>query len=225
MDVGAVASLILNSLVSSLTSGANDYSMLILALMECFLFGDCICGKRCHLSRTLGRVISIQYHSRLVLFRCLALSDLFVGLFVEPFRVACFMSVLRERWVIWQCKSDVTFIFGYALTSVSLLIVTAIRLDRFLALRLGLIYRKVVTLKRSILAAIVIWVVSIVSPLTLASKPATGLGQFAAKLKHSCNRPEHSERQGSCLTFSLGASDVMRLLLAICSHWYMATLL
>ena len=80
--------------------GANDHSMLILTLMQCFLFGDCMCGKRCHLSRTLGRVISIQYHSKMVLFHCLAVSDLFIGLFVEPFRVALFMSVPRERWVI-----------------------------------------------------------------------------------------------------------------------------
>lgn len=159
------------------------------------------------------------------------------------------------------CNFHIWLCFDF---SSPLLIVTAIRMDRFLALRLGLIYRKAVTLKRSILAAIVIWEVSIYcqptdtlamepsdNPMVLlhlmyditvlschdfrlhhdlfhaspASKPATGLGQFAAKLRHSCTRPEHSEIQGSCLTFSLGASDVMRLLLAICSHWDMATLL
>ena len=49
-----------------------------------------------------------------------------------------------------------------------------------------------------------------------ASNPATG--QFAAKLRHSCTRPEHNEIQGSCVTFPVGASDVMRLLPAIFSQ-------
>ena len=115
-------------------------------------------------------LVALQRESSLypptkVLLRCLATSDLFVGLFAEPFRIARFLSILHERWIICQYTSLASFICGYALASVSLLTVTAISLDRFLALRLGLIYRQVVTLKRSILVVVAIWVVSIVSSL------------------------------------------------------------
>ena len=52
------------------------------------------------------------------------------------------------------------FILGYLLGSVSLLTLTAISVDRLLALLLGLRYRQVVTLKRTYLILAVIWVIS-----------------------------------------------------------------
>ena len=145
-----------------ITRGANDHTMLIVAL-NVFFSGTASVGNAVILV-ALQKELSL-YPPTKVLLRCLATSDLFVGLFAEPFRIARFMSVLHERWVICQYTSLVSFIFGYALASVSLLTVTTISLDRFLALRLGLIYKQVVTLKRSILAAVVIWVVFIVSSL------------------------------------------------------------
>ena len=54
------------------------------------------------------------------------------------------------------------FITGHILCSASLLTVTAISVDRLLALFLGLRYRQIVTLKRTYLTVIVFWAASIV---------------------------------------------------------------
>ena len=97
-----------------------------------------------------------------VLFRCLATTDLFVGLVSEPLIVIHFISVLRERWVICRYTSLFSFLMGYILSSVSLLTLTAVSVDRLLALLLGLRYRQVVTLRRSFVAVAVFWVVPIV---------------------------------------------------------------
>lgn len=104
-----------------------------------------------------------MYPATKVLYRCLAISDLFVGLVTEPTRVTHFLSVMLKHDKICQYTTVLGYVFGYSLSAVSLLTVTAISLDRLLALLLGLRYRQVVTSKRSFLAAAVIWIVPIVS--------------------------------------------------------------
>ena len=56
------------------------------------------------------------------------------------------------------------FAAGYIFCSVSLLTLTAISVDRLLALLLGLRYRQVVTLKRTYVTLTAFWVLSIVLP-------------------------------------------------------------
>ena len=55
------------------------------------------------------------------------------------------------------------FIADYTLSSVSLLTITAISVDRLLAILLGLRYRQVVTLKQTYVLVIIFWVMSIVA--------------------------------------------------------------
>ena len=71
------------------------------------------------------------------------------------------MSALSERWNICYYSLFSSFIASYILCSVSLLILTAISVDRLLALSLGLRYRQVVTLKRTCVIGVMFWVVSI----------------------------------------------------------------
>ncbi|XP_068691979.1 adenosine receptor A3-like [Montipora foliosa] len=106
---------------------------------------------------------SSMYPATKVLLRCLSISDLFVGLVTEPTRVTHFLSVMLKHEKICQYTTVLGYVFGYSLSAVSLLTVTAVSLDRLLALLLGLRYRQVVTSKRSFLAAAVIWIVPIVS--------------------------------------------------------------
>ena len=73
------------------------------------------------------------------------------------------MSVKDELWNICRVAYITAHITGYSLGSVSLLTLTAISVDRLLALLLGLKYRQVVTLKRTCLTAAVIWAISVVS--------------------------------------------------------------
>ena len=98
-----------------------------------------------------------------LLYRCLATSDLCVGLIAEPLYVAYLMSLVNERRNICFYLLTLDFIASYILASVSLFTLTAISVDRLLALLLGLRYRSVVTLKRTITTIMTVWVMSIVA--------------------------------------------------------------
>ena len=97
-----------------------------------------------------------------LLFRCLATTDLCVGIIAEPLVVTYWMSVVTQRWNICRYAQASIFVAGHVLCSVSLLTLTAISVDRLLALLLGLRYRQLVTLKRTYASITVLWIVSIV---------------------------------------------------------------
>ena len=98
-----------------------------------------------------------------LLFRSLAETDLCVSIIVEPLAVVYWMFVVRRQWNMCRYTIFVLGVTGYTLVSVSLLISTAISVERLLALMLGLRYRQIVTLKRTYALITVFWVVSIVS--------------------------------------------------------------
>ena len=103
---------------------------------------------------------SIHPSSKL-LYRNLAITDLSVGIIVEPLTVAYAISVVNRRWDICYYTILTVYFASVTLCSVSLITLTAISVDRLLALLLGLRYRQVVTLKRTRLIAIGGWIVSI----------------------------------------------------------------
>jgi len=96
------------------------------------------------------------------LLRSLATTDLGVGLIAEPLIAIYWISLLNEHWNICRLVSAAVYITSFILCAVSLLTMTAISVDRLLALLLGLRYRQVVTLKRTFVIVITFWVVSAV---------------------------------------------------------------
>ena len=82
------------------------------------------------------------------LLRSLATSELCVGLIVEPLYVTFLVTAVKEHWKVCHSVEVAVFITSSILIAVSLLTLTAISVDRLLALLLGLRYRQVVTLKR-----------------------------------------------------------------------------
>ena len=84
-----------------------------------------------------------------LLFRNLAITDLFVGITAEPLYVVYWMSEVRERWDVCFYVLLSGLSASYILCAVSLSTMTAISVDRLLALSLGLRYRQVVTFKRT----------------------------------------------------------------------------
>ena len=94
-----------------------------------------------------------------LLLRCLATTDLSVGLIAEPLAVASWMSIVNENWNICRFSQTVGLIIVHILTGVSLWALTAISVDRLLALLLVLRYKQVVTLKRTYVLVISFWVV------------------------------------------------------------------
>ena len=110
-------------------------------------------------------LVSLHHESSLhppskLLLRGLATTDLCVGLISQPVYVAFWVSIVVKNWTICRYSRMLRFILGYLLGSVSLLTLTAISVDRLLALLLRLRYRQVVTLKRIYLILAVIWVIS-----------------------------------------------------------------
>ena len=108
----------------------------------------------------LHKVSSIHPSTKLF-FRCLAVTDLSVGLFVQPLHVTLILSPLikmsvKELFMIDRVRDAL----GWCLCGVSILTSTAISVDRLLALLLGLRYRHVVTLRRVRVAIILFWLIS-----------------------------------------------------------------
>ena len=95
-----------------------------------------------------------------LLFRNLATTDLCVGIIAEPLCVIYLILSLNEPWNICPYVFTVFSITNHILCVVSLFTLTAISVDRLLALLLGLRYRQVVTLKRIYCIVVVFWVLS-----------------------------------------------------------------
>ena len=95
-------------------------------------------------------------------FRCMAVTDLSVGLIVQPIHATLIMSRLikmgvKALFMINQIRDA----FGWCLCAVSILTSTAISVDRLLALLLGLRYRHVVTLRRVRAIIFCLWLISV----------------------------------------------------------------
>ena len=100
-----------------------------------------------------------------LLYRCLATTDLLVGLVTQPLYTTYWMSLVHEHWSLCQYARDAVYVSSYALCSVSLLTLTAISVDRLLAMLLGLRYKEIVTLRRTYIILAIFWIVSLVSGL------------------------------------------------------------
>ena len=103
---------------------------------------------------TLRNVSSIHPPTKL-LFRCLAVTDLCVGLICQPLYVYLNIgNFIRELWYV-------NYFFYFVLLAVSPLTSAAISVDRLLALLLGLRYRHVVTLRRVRVVIACVWFIAV----------------------------------------------------------------
>ncbi|XP_078343448.1 trace amine-associated receptor 9-like [Oculina patagonica] len=111
----------------------------------------------------LPKVTSLHVSSRL-LFLCLASTDLCVGLILQPVYIAYLMS--SEDSYRCYYLDTISKVFAVIFCGVSLSTLTAISVDRLLALMLGLRYRQVVTLKRVRIIVILSWLFSSAAAMT-----------------------------------------------------------
>ena len=95
----------------------------------------------------LHKFCSIHPLSR-VLFRCLLITDLCVGLFSQPLFVGYLMAVKEKNQSLCSKTEGLAFAVSTVLCGQSITTLTAISVDRLLALWLGIRYRQVVTLPR-----------------------------------------------------------------------------
>ena len=116
-------------------------------------------------------LVALQKESSLhppskLLYRSLTTTDLLVGLVAQPLYAAYLMSVVQEHWSLCRYVRDAAYITGYVLFLVSLMTMTAISVDRLLALLLGLRYKQIVTLKRTYIIVTTFWVFNLVASLS-----------------------------------------------------------
>ena len=141
-----------------ITAGIRGYLIFISAfnvlLAICSSLGNILILIALHKATTL--------HAPSKLFlRSLATTDLLVGVISEPLTVTYWMSAVRKRQDDCYNALFTSFIASYLLCGMSLLTLTAISVDRLLALTLGLRYRQVVTVKKACACVIMFWIVSI----------------------------------------------------------------
>ncbi len=98
-----------------------------------------------------------------ILLRSLAMTDLCVGVIGQPVTITVIFSALFERWSLCQVVQIMDQCLNGMLFAVSLLTLTAISVDRLLALLLRLRYRQVVTVKRVRAVVFLIWLVTSVT--------------------------------------------------------------
>ena len=141
-----------------------DSELIFLSAINIFLSITAFLGNTLILV-ALHKKTSLYPPSKL-LYRNLAITDLCVGIIVEPLYVA-WTSVVNKRWNICHYTSLAMGFWASTLCAVSLVTSTAISVDRLLALLLGLRYRQVVPLRRTCIIAFGFWFLSIVVSSTL----------------------------------------------------------
>ena len=147
-------------LCSSYFTSRLHRHLTLLSVLNSFLSVTAFLGNALILI-ALHKESSLHPPSKLLL-RSLATTDLGVGLCSEPLTVIYWMSEVNEDRNICPLAFSASTLTGSILNSVSLLTLTAISVDRLLALLLRLQYRQGVTLKRTYVVVSTIWIVSIV---------------------------------------------------------------
>ena len=166
---------------------------------------------------SLHKESSLHPPSKL-LYRCLATTDLSVGLVAQPLHATLSFSYSwsLEDWRIFQYINDADIITSHMLCGVSLLTMTAISVDRLLAMLLGLRYRQIVTLKRTYIVLVNFWVLSLVAslgtifnynvtfsygriliPICLVISITSYTKIFSALRHHQAHVQDHSQQQPS----------------------------
>lgn len=108
----------------------------------------------------LRKATSIQPPSKL-LFRTLACTDLCVGLVSQPLFILHLMFISRGRLDLCRYTEKFGYITAVALCGVTLWTVTAISVDRLLALLKGIRYRQIVTLARVRILIVTCWILCV----------------------------------------------------------------
>ena len=108
----------------------------------------------------LNKESSLHPPSKL-LYRSLATTDLLIGLVTQSLAATYWMSLVHEYWSLCRYARAAAFVSGFVLSGVSLLTLTAISVDRLLALLLGIRYRQIVTLKRTCIITASFWILSL----------------------------------------------------------------
>ena len=105
----------------------------------------------------LSKTSSLHPSSK-ILYRCLATTDLCVGVVAQPLFAVQLLFRVDERRFLCYIALRMSYCSGVILCGVSMTTLTAISVDRLLALQLALRYRQVVTSRRVRGLVIFFWI-------------------------------------------------------------------
>ena len=145
--------------VACTSSFHGEHFLFLLAVMNILLSVSAL-GGNILIFVALQRETSIHPPSKL-LFQCLTATDLSVGVFSQPMFAVQLISIAHQRLSLCYTVVGLNEIVGTSLSGVSLFTLTAITIDRLLALLLGLRYRQTVTLRRMRAVVISLWILNI----------------------------------------------------------------
>ena len=148
-------------LCSTVSTAEISYQLTGLVVFNVFLAFIATAGNTLILV-ALNKVSSLHPSSK-VLFRNLAASDLCVGVIAQPLYICYVALLLTENWKICRHALVASFAVGSILGAVSLPTLTAISVDRLLALLLRQRYRQVVTLGRTKVLLFNLWVLAAIA--------------------------------------------------------------
>lgn len=139
------------------------YTYIVTAAFNAFFSLTAFLGNALVLT-ALVRTRALHSPSK-ALLRSLALSDLFVGLFVQPVYIAyCLSGVVGNAWI--RCASWIVYpLLSDYFIAVSFFTMIAISIDRFLALHLRSRYRSVVTINKANFTVLSLWITSLIFPI------------------------------------------------------------
>lgn len=134
----------------------------------------CVVDTAIFLSASLGNIlILISLHKSQAihspskaLFSSLALSDLAVGVIVAPLHFGLTLGIVQDNPLLYCTFFAPTTAAGYTMASVSTWTAVAIALDRYLAFRLRIRYRQLVTVNRVVLLLSLVWIIGILFALS-----------------------------------------------------------
>ena len=154
-------------LFCNLSEGDNDqgsghlYAFKLLVPVYIFLTLTATLGNSLILL-ALHKDTSLHLPSK-ILLRTLAVTDLCVGIIGQPLCVIFIFSALFGKWDLCRVAKILMYVFNTIFSCVSLLTLTAISVDRLLALLLRLRYRQVVTVKRVRAVLLMFWLTTSVA--------------------------------------------------------------
>ena len=108
----------------------------------------------------LNKTSSLHPSSK-ILYRCLATTDLCVGMVAQPLFAVQLLFRVDERRFMCYIALRMCYCSGVILCGVSMTTLTAMGVDRLLALYLALRYRQVVTSRRVRRLVIFFWIASV----------------------------------------------------------------
>ena len=138
--------------------GYSTSVFVFLSALNIFLSITAVLGNTLILF-ALHKVSSLHSATKL-LFRCLAVTDLFVGLVPQPlFAMSFEITKIDPLCLFYVGRANSSS--SYILCMISVLTSTAVSVDRLLALLLGLRYRLVVTLRRVFALVTCFWLIGV----------------------------------------------------------------